>query len=82
MLWDLDKFLSQFYNYSGSKRNEMWGKSLLRPAVGLRQIWTIFFNYSGCKRNEMWGRNYVRPAVGLSQIFEINFINTAGLRGD
>ena len=30
------------YKYSGCKRNEMWGKSLLRPAVGLRQIWTIW----------------------------------------
>ncbi len=30
----------QFYNYSGCKRNEMWGE-IVRPAVGLRQILSI-----------------------------------------
>jgi len=26
MLWDLDKFLSKFYTYSGCKKDCMWGK--------------------------------------------------------
>jgi hypothetical protein len=45
----------QFYKYSGCKANEMWGKSLLRPAVGLEKI-LKFYSYSGCKKDCMWGK--------------------------
>jgi hypothetical protein len=40
---------------SECKKTVMWGKSFVRPAVGLGQFWTIL--YSGCKKNKMWGRN-------------------------
>ncbi len=36
-LWYLDNF-GHLYKYSGLKINEMWGKSFLTPAVGLRKI--------------------------------------------
>jgi len=47
----------------------MWGKSLLRPAVGLRQIFEIFLRFykTAGLRGMKCGVEIVRPAVGLRQ---------------
>ncbi len=72
--------------YSGCKNKDIWGRSFVRPAVGLRQ--NLSFKYSGSKRNQMWGKSLLRPAAKLWQILRFlslslsldNFINTAGVR--
>ena len=62
-LWDLDKFQSQCYKYSGCN-NFYHYKACLDPLSNLDK----FFNDSGLKTNQMWGSCYVRPAVRLRQI--------------
>ncbi len=95
-LWDLDKFGQFFFNYSGCKRNEMWGRNYVRPAVGLGQILrslclclslslSLSVITAGVRRKKCGVKALLDKfwhALGLRQIFDQSYKNTAGVTGD